>query len=261
MDVAEISRRLAEDSAEVTRSLDLFMSERMSALRSQERALEVYDAEMAEIGEGSVASSVDETVDHNLMRHLNATRVAALGDDFDEFEAARVDLEHSLNAQKLGPKKEKIEFDKGLEPKPEMPDPETKANLRDEMFGFLDQCRMEEMRLELEYEQLRQEVGMERADAAADQLLALQKANHRKLLDMFKVYQPQSFGRAWGADPDYQKMAGDLDALIRRIDENATDKLFDASGRVPGLDGDFGGGGGGGGGGKKKTKKKKQQEH
>jgi len=218
MDVAEITRRLAEDSEEVTRSLDLFMSERTSALKQQERALEAYEAELREIGEGSVASSVDESVDHNLMRHLNATRTAALGDNYDEFETARHDLEHTLTAEKRGPKKEKIEFDKGLEPKPEVPDAARKADLREDMFAFLDSAHMEEMRLELEYERIKQEQGMESAEYAADALLSLQKINHKKLLDMFKVYQPQSFGTAWANDPDFQVMAQDLERLIQKID-------------------------------------------
>ena len=224
MDVLEISRRLAEDSAEVTRSLDLFMNERMAALRAQERALEVYDAEMAEIGEGSIASSVEEPVDHNLMRHLNATRIAAMSDDYDEFESARGDLQHLMNSERRKDNMgggDKIEFDKGLEPKPEMPDAAAKASMREEMFNFLDNSRMEEMKLELEYEKLREEIGLARAEPLAEDLLALQKANHRKLLDMFKVYQPKSFGAAWGNDPDYVKMASEMDALIRRIDQQA----------------------------------------
>jgi len=246
MDVQEISRRLAEDSAEVTRSLEMFMNERTSALRAQERAMEIYDAEMAEIGEGSVASSVEDPVDHNLMRHLNATRVAAISDDYDEFEAARAELEYSLNAEKRGPKKDKIDFDKGLEPKPEMPDPVAKASMRDEMFNFLDNTRMEEMKLELEYEKLKEEIGLARSDFKADELLAVQKSNYGKLMDMFKKYQPQSFGKAWGNDPDYSRIAGDLDALIRRIDRESSEHLFDESGTLLGGEED-----------KKKKKKKK----
>lgn len=218
MDVQEISRRLAEDSAEVTRSLDMFMNERISALRAQERALEVYDAEMAELDDGSLASSIDEPVDHNLMRHLNATRIAALSDDYDEFEQARIDLDQRMNAERRNIKKDKIEFDKGLEPKPDMPDAIAKANIRDEMFTFLDAARMEEMKLELEYEKLIEEIGLQRAEYAADNLLSLQKSNHSKLLDMFKLYQPQSFGKAWGNDPDYVQMAGELDAMIKKLD-------------------------------------------
>jgi len=271
MDVLEISRRLAEDSAEVTRSLDLFMNERMAALRAQERALEVYDAEMAEIGEGSVASSVEEPVDHNLMRHLNATRIAAMSDDYDEFESARGDLQHLMNAERRKDNKggDKIEFDKGLEPKPEMPDASAKASMREEMFNFLDNSRMEEMKLELEYEKLREEIGLARAEPLAEDLLALQKTNHRKLLDMFKIYQPKSFGTAWGNDPDYVKMAGEMDALIRRIDQQAAAAgeraLFDSNGDMVQVQVQGQVQSGSSSSNKKKTKKKKkskqEQEH
>ena len=152
---AMISRQLAEDSAEVTRSLDNFMNERNGVLRAQERALKAYDAEMAEIGdEGNGGSSAEDAVDHNLLRHLNATRTAALSDDYDEFESARDELEVQRSMERR-PKKDKIDFDKGLEPKPEMPDAGAKAELREEVFALLDASRMEEMKLELEYEALK----------------------------------------------------------------------------------------------------------
>ena len=214
-----LSRQLAEDSAEVTRSLDQFMTERMSVLRAQERALHAYDEEMADIGDEIVSSAADDAVDHNLLRHLNATRTAALSDDYDEFESARDELEVQRSMERK-PKKDKIEFDKGLEPKPDMPDPTEKAALRDEMFELLDMSRMEEMKLELEYEKLKADLGLKRAEYAADSLLNLQKANYGKLMDLFKVYQPQAFGKNWGNDADYIVMATELENMIKRFDKS-----------------------------------------
>ena len=69
----EISRRLQEDADEVSRSLDAFLSERMAALKHQQTALDAYDLEMADLGEGSVGGQEGgegAPVDHNLMRHI-----------------------------------------------------------------------------------------------------------------------------------------------------------------------------------------------
>jgi len=223
----EISRRLQEDADEVSRSLDVFLSERRAALKHQQTALDAYDLEMADLGEGSLSGEEGAggaPVDHNLMRHMGASRFAALeaGSNFDEYERERerddfvTDIRDRqfIHDQVVNNKKERVEFDKGLEPKPPVPSVEEKSELREEIFDFLDASRMEEMRVELEYEQLKSQVGVERAEYLAESLFALQKANYAKLKDMFVFYQPGGSGKAWGNDPDYLELSADLERKL-----------------------------------------------
>lgn len=205
--MSEITNRLAQDAAEIDNALAAFMSERSAEVDRQKKAEDAYAAEMEEIERDQEALGLDEaksTVDHNMMRHLNITKYSSEKDDFDEFNRVREEEEYTRRFEPgYVDEPVKVEFDKGLVPKPPPPNPEEKAAIREQIFSLLDESKAEEMHLELQYEKLRDEVGAFKAEHLAEGLFTVQKANYAKLKDKLEEYQPQGFGKAWGNDPDY----------------------------------------------------------
>ena len=212
--MSEIYNRLAQDAAEIDNALAEFMSERSKEVERQKQAEDVYAAEMDEIERNQEALGFNETkstVDHNMMRHLNITKFSSERDDFDGFNRVREEEEYTRRFEP-GYVDEPIpvEFDKGLTPKPPMPDPEEKAAIREQIFSLLEESKAEEMHLELQYEKLRDEVGAFKAEHLAEGLFTVQKANYAKLKEKLEEYQPQGFGKAWGNDPDYIEIMKEL---------------------------------------------------
>ena len=216
--ISEIKNRLAEDAKEIDNALAIFMSERAVETDRQKRAEQAYQAEMDEIERDQEALGIDEaksTVDHNMMRHLNITKYSSERDDFDEFNKVREEEEYTRRFEPgYVDEPIKVEFDKGLEPKPPMPDPEEKALIREQIFSLLEETKTEEMHLELQYEKLRDEVGAFKAEHLAEGLFTIQKENYTKLKNKLEEYQPQGFGKAWGNDPDYIAIMKDLRAKL-----------------------------------------------
>ena len=80
-------------------------------------------------------------------------------------------------------------FDKGLAPKPAVPNAAAKEKMREAVFGLLDKSQTEEMQLLLEYEKKREEEGAFRAEYLAEGLYTTQKENYRELKEMIVDYQ------------------------------------------------------------------------
>jgi hypothetical protein len=215
--IEEITSRLAEDAQEVDNALSEFMAYRMKEVERQKRAVDNYDAEMAEIeaNDQTLSESVDveakASVDHNMMRHLNITKRATDMDDFDGFSRVRDEEEFTRRFEPgYTDEPSKVDFDKGLKPKPPMPTDDEKEAIRDEIFVLLEESKAEEFVLELEYEKLREEVGAFRSEHLAEGLFTIYKENYRKLKGKLEEYQPQGFGKAWGNDPDYIAIMAEL---------------------------------------------------
>lgn len=223
--MSEISQRLAEDAAEVDNALGQFMAERMAQIEKQKRANDIFEAEMAEIEEKDAIRGVESaneskaSVDHNMMRHLNITKRSSDTNNFEAFNQVR-DEEEFNHRFEPGYVDEpiKAEFDKGLKPKPPMPNDEEKAAIREEIFSLLSESKAEEFALELQYEQLREEVGAYRSEHLAEGLFTVQKDNYVKLKHKLEEYQPQGFGKAWGNDPDYIAIMCELKESLEAAD-------------------------------------------
>ena len=230
--ISEIKNRLAEDAKEIDNALAIFMSERAVETDRQKRAEQAYQAEMDEIERDQEALGIDEaksTVDHNMMRHLNITKYSSERDDFDEFNKVREEEEYTRRFEPgYVDEPIKVEFDKGLEPKPPMPDPEEKALIREQIFSLLEETKTEEMHLELQYEKLRDEVGAFKAEHLAEGLFTIQKENYTKLKNKLEEYQPQGFGKAWGNDPDYIAIMKEFRA---KLDDADAAHAVDADGQ------------------------------
>ena len=104
----------------------------------------------------------------------------------------------------------RVEFDKGLKPKPRIPNEEERTLIREEIFSLLTESKAEEFALELQYEKLREEVGAFRSEHLAEGLFTVQKENYSKLKSKLDEYQPQGFGKAWDNDPDYISIMNEL---------------------------------------------------
>ena len=227
---SEISRRLREDAIEITKSLEIFMSERNACMQRQSDAMDEYLAAIAEIGGDLVEEYKghieEEKTDHNLNRHLKLTKKAILDDDYPEYEKYRL-AEDSYYASRFDtdyvdvPQKEY--FDKGLTPKPAMPSLIEKAAIRERVFEQMRTARDTETQMELEYDRVREEVGAFRAEYLAEGIFTTQKENYGKIKSLIAEYQPQGFGKAWGNDPDYVKMSEELKNQLTALDkEEAT---------------------------------------
>ena len=84
------------------------------------------------------------TVDHNVLRHLNIDRESQKYQEFEQVSLTRIISDVNEEA---GRPNADIRFPVDLSEKPPMPNPEEKQNLREQMFDFLDESRIEEMRL------------------------------------------------------------------------------------------------------------------
>jgi hypothetical protein len=223
--MSDISQRLAEDAAEVETALDQCMAERLVQMDKQMRANEIFDAEMAEIEENDAmrgmegANEAKASVDHNMMRHLNITKRSSDTNNFEAFNTLRDEEEFNLRFEPgYVDEPIKAEFDKGLKPKPPMPNDEEKAAIREEIFSLLSESKAEEFSLEIQYEQLREEIGAFRSEHIAEGLFTVQKENYMKLKHKLDEYQPQGFGKAWGNDPDYIAIMHELKESLAAAD-------------------------------------------
>jgi hypothetical protein len=226
-----IGDRLATDAAEVTEALEMFLTERNAVFNQTERAMDVFQNEMDTI-DGTSGTSLEDNklVDHNMMRYLNMNNS---GGDFevkvsDEF---RPGLNTNTDSQQGKRFTEgyidqpiDIEFDKGLDGKLPVPTVEEKQNLRDQIFSMLDDFRVEETQLELEYDKLRNDIGSKRAEYLAEGLFTIQKENYTKLKKVLTIYQPQGFGKAWGNDADYLAISNLLKKRLKAMDKEHIEK-------------------------------------
>jgi hypothetical protein len=95
----------------------------------------------------------------------------------------------------------------------EPPSTEVKFEMRTALFGFLDAARMDEVQLEEQYEQAKEEGG-KAAEIAAEKLYQTQRANVTALLKMIKEYHPSPSANVWINDPDYYKLVQELNLPI-----------------------------------------------
>jgi hypothetical protein len=221
----EVSRRLREDAMDIDRSLEEFMRNRNAIVAQQAKALDDYNEEMEKLKHDHYDIDEDEPTeartDHNLNRHLNLSKTADLVDDeYPEYDNEGDDMiQENMRFDRTYvdvPKKEY--FDKGLKPKPPMPDAFMKERMRDEVFNFMERSQTEEMQLMLEYEAKRSQVGAFKSEYLAEGLFTVQKENYFTLKTMIADYQPQGFGKAWGNDPDYVKMSEELKNRLGKLD-------------------------------------------
>ena len=157
----EVARRLREDAIEIDRSLDEFMRNRMECVEAQQRALDEYNEEIARIAdehegiEEEIQPEIART-DHNLNRHLNISNKANYQPEDEEYPAYGEGSDYYDDAGQTRfprnyvdvPKKEY--FDKGLTPKPSIPNAEMKEKMREAVFSMLETSQTEEMQVLLE---------------------------------------------------------------------------------------------------------------
>lgn len=84
------------------------------------------------------------TVDHNVLRHLNIDRNS---DKYQEYQQVSLATIINDTNEEQGKPNLEIKFPVDLSEKPPMPTMEEKKNMREVMFDFLDESRIEEMRL------------------------------------------------------------------------------------------------------------------
>lgn len=251
-----VFERLKKDSEEIELALDQFMKERDTALHGQLLAKNDYDADMKRLDETSLLvdyeKMVRNTVDHNLLRHLNVA-VEGTGSNIpDEYGDAAFedDYEGEYEQPVLG---QGVSKPKVVLEKKQVPSFEEKIALREKMFSFLDEARLAEMELEMQLGEMREAIAANgsdtnklninpsasnsiasgapiedtinynfqvspdelRVDALQDSLFELQKKHSDQLKDLFDDYQPQPFGKAWGNDPDYIELSEKLKNMLQ----------------------------------------------
>jgi hypothetical protein len=155
------------------------------------------------------------------MRHLQVTLNSnSYGEGFDEDGDEYADdfAEEEDQNERIGTAKsdsrKKNKPVMTYEPlKKEPPSAEVKHEMRMALFGFLDAARIDEMQLEEMYERAREEGG-KAAEIAADKLFQTQKANVTALLKMIKDYHPSPSATVWINDPDFPRLAQELNLPI-----------------------------------------------
>jgi len=236
----KIARRLQRDSEEINRALNDFLLEREAVNKAQASALAAYEAEVAALGiDGSITSSAiitggDDSVDHNVMRQMKLVNESDEQLELDEYANESFDQLDEELKERLSlvssagspSKSKKVNPLFRLAPeKAPMPGFEEKAAMRMEMFSFLDNARIEEMQLEIEYERIKNEIGGPEAEIAAEQLFEVQMRNANTLKEMFVEYQPIAFGKAWGRDEDYLSMAQKLKQMVNSSSHLSVDDI------------------------------------
>lgn len=146
----KIFRGLREDSESISRALAEYMWQREEVIRQQLLAKDEYDREMLQVAAALAASGIssyEETVDHNLMRHLHAVRHnedETFADESFETQEDIPQLTDGSIAHSRANGKEKREY---IKEKRVVPSFEEKRAIRDRMFAFLDESRLREMNL------------------------------------------------------------------------------------------------------------------
>jgi len=212
---SRITRQLREDAEDISRSLDAFLAERALVSKKANEALALFDAELADIGDTNDDIIPEPSVDHNVMRHLNLVKSGPEKDEYDDYENDGFDYDdENIFDEKHQKEIEEKHRALGLGLiKREIPSFEQKNDLRNNMFSYLDRCRIEELQLEVEYDRLRDNDDPE-AESVAEALYSVRKRNSGGLLEMIDDYQPLAFGRAWGNDPDYINITRKLNVMM-----------------------------------------------
>jgi hypothetical protein len=177
-------------------------------------------------------------VDHNILRHLRIER--------DSEEYKRFENPNPLGlAEKLRKNIEDLHTMPAEHEVKAPPNLEEKANIREKMFSFLDESRMEETRLvrsvydlafvavaslvlspltshvdnsqELEYDQAKAHGDVKLAEEIAEALFILQKSNCENLSDIISSYKPSAFSKVWGNDAEYQDMVKQFGAGLEDV--------------------------------------------
>lgn len=209
-----LQQELAMHAEDLTRSLETFLKQRSEVIEHQKQAMANYEDEMLAIGnytndlddDMNYGEHIDfQQVDHNVMRHLNIVKT---GDEYGNDEDDQYTEQQSTHTGGKSKRQPTITSEK-----PRELSMEQKKNVRNRMFNFLDEARLEEMRLEIE---------LERAEIAEDDQLVkelreasylLQKKNCQQVRDMVQEYNPSSHGKLWGNDPEYLKMLKHLNSV------------------------------------------------
>mmetsp|Transcript_22139 Transcript_22139/g.30369 ORF Transcript_22139/g.30369 Transcript_22139/m.30369 type:complete len:187 (+) Transcript_22139:3-563(+) len=150
------------------------------------------------------SSEVHAPVDHNIMRHINASKEMNSSINFEEEnyeDDANDQYEIQTGTQSRKKKGIKINF----ETKP-VPTMDEKINIREKMFLMLEESRINEMRVELDYELAKENGETDKAKQLAEELFEIQIRNAESLKDLITDYQPISVGKNWGNDSDYVDM-------------------------------------------------------
>lgn len=214
-----IARQLLLDSEDLDQSMLSYAETRKGAIRMQNLAFAEYEDEMEAIGmideEYEFEQEDDNAnVDHNIARHLNIDKEAD-DDDWEDIDGDFEEEEEPNNEFKIlqGPKKVKKTYMKEEKTRP--PSMNQKKDMREKMFSYLDEARINEMRLELAYEVAKNddELDMKQIDAMAENLYVVRKKNSTALFDFMDTYQSNPNGKVWGNDPDYMIMLKSLAKL------------------------------------------------
>ena len=139
----KVFERLKKDSEDIDIALDEFMKEREAALAVQIHAKNDYDNDMKRLDESDLLIDYEKmlrnTVDHNLMRHLNVavegTGNSIVADEYGDgaFEEEEAEQQYNASAGDVRP-------NTYVETKKPMPSFEEKAALREQLFAFLDEA-------------------------------------------------------------------------------------------------------------------------
>ena len=218
MSNSELFRRIERETLEIDRAVESYRDKRMEAINRQVSAEDRYVLELKEIrdledvdNELGKIEEEQQQVDHNIMRHLYMTLQSdsyGEGFDMDNAGAESIDEQAYLDEQEQFqhrlPRRNSIVVDL---PRREPPSAEIKEGMREALFGYLDAARADELELEYEYEQSKENGDNKAAEQAGDRLFVTQKANVTALLKMIKNYHPHTSGNVWGNDPDFQTLA------------------------------------------------------
>lgn len=207
-----------------------FQEKRKSAIRMQTNAYAVYEEEMEAIGvvDEEYEFFEDDAVDPNLARQLGIDKEGD-GDGMDDDWENEEDVfggagkQYSILEGKSIKKRYYLPKDRSAT----APSMKEKKNMREKLFGYLDEARIGETRLELAFElamQNQDDEDMEltkKLDEMAEDLYLERKKNATALFDFMDAYSPNPTGKLWGNDVDYMTMLKSLSA-INQIDSGGT---------------------------------------
>lgn len=215
----KIEQELIKDTEELDSSLSSFLNIRSKAINARKLALAKYEEEMFAIGDADLdpIAEIKPTVDPNIMRLLNVNKEYEGQDVYADDFIDKLDSEQGTVTSEIRRKKIK-DFPVQKADSLPVPNMEEKKNIRERLFSLLEECRINEMRLELEYDLAKSNNEEVKAEELAEQLFIVQKFNSDKLKDIIAEYQPQHVTRVWGNDPDYMEMVNHMAAI------NSTDK-------------------------------------
>ena len=219
------------------------MKQRQQITERNRTALMNFENEIGEIGDIHVVNTIPiirdyrdkpHSVDHNLSRltgtannHTNNNSHNYLYDDDNEYEYHTDDDEllDQLNIKNSHKKINEFSQNEEIKEMKEMKTFEEKTILREKLFNHLDNSRIEESELELEYIQSKEQ-SLNITDYNANKLYLLQKLNYKKFNIIFNELKPSKFTKAWGNDPDFIKLAAQFRQLITKESEPFSSKTI-----------------------------------